>query len=47
MIENGGGLGVKRKKRRQESIGSVDVDPEDLENRKEAGRGAQGTQGLS
>ena len=31
-VENGGDLGGKRKKRRQESIGSVDVDPEDLEN---------------
>ena len=45
--ENGGDLDGRRKKRRQEVIGSLDVDPEDLENRKEAGREAQGAQGLS
>ena len=37
-----------KKKRRQESIGSsVDVYPQHLENRKEAGKEAQGAQGLS
>ena len=44
-VGNGGESGEWRKKRRQESIGSVDIDPkdlnidpEDLENRKEAER---------
>ena len=40
-------LGGRRKKRRRESIGSVDIDPEDVENRKKAGRKAQGAQGFS
>ena len=31
----------------KKSVDSVDVDPEDLENSKEAGREEQGTQGLS
>ena len=39
--------GWKRETRRQESIGSRNVDPEDLENIKEAGREAQGAQGSS
>ena len=39
-------LGGNRKERRQESIGSVAADPEDLENSKEAGREAQDTQSL-
>ena len=30
----------------QESAGSVDVDPEDLQNREEAERGTQSAQGL-
>ena len=33
-------LGGRRKTRRQESAGLVNVDPEDLYNRKEAGREA-------
>ena len=36
-----------RKKRRQESIGSVDVDPGYLEISKEAEREAQSAQGLN
>ena len=44
--ENERGLDGERDTRRQESIGSVDVDPEDLETKKEAGREAQGAQGL-
>ena len=44
---NGGNLGGKRKKLRQGTGGSVASDPDNLENRKEAGREAQGTQGLS
>ena len=31
-VENGGDLGGRRNQRRQESAGSIDVDPEDLEN---------------
>ena len=31
----------------QEIVGSVDVDPDDLEIREQARRGAQGTRGLS
>ena len=31
-VENGGDLGGKRKECRQESIGSIDVDPEALDN---------------
>ena len=39
-VENGGDLmSGKRKKRRQKSIGSVDVDPENLEDRKERRQG--------
>ena len=45
-VENGGELGERRKQRRQEIIGSEDVDPEDLDNRKEAGKEAQGAHGL-
>ena len=40
-------MGRKEKIRKRESVGSVDVDPEVLENRKEAGREAQGAQGLN
>ena len=46
-MENEVDLGGRRKIRRLDSVGSVDVDPDDLENRKEAGRKAQGAQGLS
>ena len=46
-VENGGDLGERRKKRRQESIGSVDFDPGYQKNRKEAEREAQGAQGLN
>ena len=35
------------KKRRQERVGSVAADPDNLENSKGAGGGTQGTQGLS
>ena len=45
-VENGGDLGRRRKKRKQESIGSVDVDLQNLDNIKEAAREAQGAQGL-
>ena len=38
---------MERKKRRQERFGSVAANPDKLENSKEAGREAQGTQGLS
>ena len=44
---NGGDLGGKRKKRRKERVGPVAANPDNLENNKEAGGGAQGTQGLS
>ena len=44
---NGGDLGGTRKKCRQERIGSVAANPGNLENSKEAGGEAQGTQGLS
>ena len=46
-LENGGGLGGRGKKHRQESVGSVYVDPEHVENRNEAGMEAQGTQALN
>ena len=46
-VGNGGDMGGNRTKRRQESVGSVAADPDSLENNKEAGREAQGTQGLS
>ena len=39
-------LGVRRKKRRQERVGSVVADPDNLYSSEKAGRGAQGTQGL-
>ena len=44
---NGGDLSRKRKKRRQESVGSVDVDPEDLENSTQAERELQDVEGPS
>ena len=37
---------VKRRKRRQERVGSVAADPDNLENSKEARREAQDNQGL-
>ena len=43
---NGGDLNGKRKKRRQERVGSVAADPDNLENSKKAGREAQSTQSL-
>ena len=46
-VRNRGDLGGKRKKRRQERVDSVAANPDSLENSKEAGGGAQGTQGLS
>ena len=42
-----GKLGWKEKKRRQESIGSVDVDPKYPKISKEAEKEAQSSQGLS
>ena len=44
-VRNGGDLVGKRKKRRQERVGSVAVDPDNLDNVKEAGREAQDTRG--
>ena len=46
-VGKGGGLGGKRKKCRKEKIGPVAANPDNLESNKEAGGGAQGTQGLS
>ena len=46
-VRNGKDLGWKRKKRRQERVGSVAANPDNLENSKEARGEAQGTQGLS
>ena len=47
-VGNGGDLGGKRKKRRQERVGSVAADPDSLlENRKEEGGETKGTQGSS
>ena len=46
-MRNGGYLGRKRKKRRQERVGPVAANPDNLENSKETGREGQGTQGLS
>ena len=44
---NGEDLGGKRKKCRKERIGPVAAKPDNLENNKEVGRGAQCTYGLS
>ena len=41
-MENEVDLGERTKKRRQQSVGAVDVDPEDVENVKESGREVQG-----
>ena len=46
-VGNGGDLGGKRKECRKERVGPVAANPDNLESNKEAGRGAQGTQGLS
>ena len=45
-VGNRGDLGGKRKKRRQERVGSVAANSDNLENNTEAGGGARGTQGL-
>ena len=45
-MRNGGDLGGKRKKRRQERVGSVAANPDNLDNIKEAEGEAQGTQSL-
>ena len=47
VVENGGDLNGRTKKRSQESVGPVDVDPGHLNSRKEAGRKAQGARGLN
>ena len=44
---NGEDFGGKRKNVRQERVGSVTANPDNLENSKEAGEGALGTQDLS
>ena len=44
---SGGDLGGKRKKCRREGVGPVAANPDNLESNKEAGGGAQGTQGSS
>ena len=44
---NGGDTSGKRKKCRKERVGSVAANPDNLESNKEAGGGAQGTQGSS
>ena len=46
-VGNGGDLGGKSKKRRKERVGPVAANSDNLENNKEAGGGAQGTQSLS
>ena len=45
-VGNGGDFGGKRKTRRQERVGSVASNPDNLENSRETEGGAQGTQGL-
>ena len=45
-VRNRRDLSGKRKTRRQERAGSVAGNPDNLQNREEAGREAQGTQGL-
>ena len=44
---NGGDTGRKRKKCRKERVGLVAANPDNLESIREAGGGAQGTQGSS
>ena len=46
-VGNGGDRGGKRKKCRKERAGPVAANPDDLENNKEAGGGAQATQSSS
>ena len=46
-VGNEGDLGGKRQKRRQEIVGSVAANPDNLKNSREAVGGAQGTQGLN
>ena len=46
-VGKGGGFGGKRKKCRNGRVGPVATYPDNLENDKEAGGGAQGTQGLT
>ena len=45
QVGNGGDLGAKRKKCRKERDGPVATNPDNLESKKEAEGGAQGTQG--
>ena len=47
LVGNGGDLGRKRGKCRKERVGAAAANPDNLDNNKEAGGGAQGTQGLS
>ena len=44
---NGGDTGGKRNKCRKERVYSVAANPDNLESKKEAGRGTQGAQGSS
>ena len=46
-VENGGDLDEKRRKRRQERVGPVPANPDNVENENEAGGETQGTQGSS
>ena len=46
-VGKGGDLGEKRKNRRQERVGPIAANPDNLENNKETEGGAQGTQSLS
>ena len=46
-VGNEGDLDGKRKKCRKERVGPVAANPDNLESNKEAGEGAQGTQGSS
>ena len=46
-VGNGGDTGGKRKTCRKETVGSVAANPDNLESNKEAGEGAQATQGSS
>ena len=46
-VGNEGDLDAKRKKCKKERVGPVAANPDNLESNKEAGEGAQGTQGSS
>ena len=46
-MRNGGDLSGKSKKCRKDSVGQVAANPDNQESNKEAGGGAQGTQGSS